>query len=674
MNTKFFTAVLLLVSITNAAFSQEQTLDWYRSFFKADYKFQVQDGIARARRKINNADDDARLKALGYKELALIKIANHLEYDSAIDHLINAVAIEESVGLTSERIFSYLAKAEVVRQVLDYKSADRALEEAFRLNQQQGDDPDLKVYILNKHGEIAALEGSLSDASDYFSNALRFESELSIPGIAAEVISNNAKLMQLRGDYNEALDEFRKALRVERRLGLKEEEAQTLHDIGQLYVAIKNFERGMANHMEALKIRLTFKASRLRAQSYNSIAEVYKIQQMYDSTIANSKRGLSAARESNESAEVRRSCELLAESYKAIGNVAEALRYREEFGNIVDFINNDRNEQLVIAHDRRDVINRKENQIGKLEDKNSSLTQLNAETERQLQEEANFRYVLIGFIGLGTVIGLLILYLYISKRKANRALKAINEKVQLQNIQLQELNATKDKFFSIISHDLKGPLNSLTSFSGLLIDHTDSLSKDEIQMLAKDLDKSVKNLFALLENLLEWSRSQTGNIDFKADEFDLGELLRINQQLLEVQAASKKISIVNVNDNPVRVRVHKHSVNTVIRNLISNAIKFTKPGGRITLSVVDDDNFFRVSVADTGVGMTPELMEKLFRIDSKVTTKGTSDEKGTGLGLILCKEFIEKNGGRIWVESEVNKGTVFHFTVPKQHQKVLEPA
>jgi signal transduction histidine kinase len=229
---------------------------------------------------------------------------------------------------------------------------------------------------------------------------------------------------------------------------------------------------------------------------------------------------------------------------------------------------------------------------------------------------------------------------------------------------LQELNATKDKFFSIIGHDLKGPLNSLTSFSSLLINHTDSLSKEEIKMLAKDLDKSLKNLFSLLENLLEWSRSQTGNIEFKPEVFDLTALMTENQTLLKTQAQNKNIVIENQYTDKLNVHAHRHSVNTVVRNLISNAIKFTPKDGKITLNLQRLEKDIKVSIADTGVGMSEEVMKKLFRIDTKHSTKGTADEKGTGLGLILCKEFIEKNGGRIWVESTEGKGSVFYFTLP----------
>jgi signal transduction histidine kinase len=183
-------------------------------------------------------------------------------------------------------------------------------------------------------------------------------------------------------------------------------------------------------------------------------------------------------------------------------------------------------------------------------------------------------------------------------------------------------------------------------------------------MLSVDVDKSLKNLFALLENLLEWGRSQTGNIDFTPEPFDLAVVLNENQELLKGQAGNKKIALVNENKNALPVHAHRNSINTVVRNLISNAIKFTPEGGKITLNAEPEGKFIRVSVTDTGVGMSKEVIAKLFKIGTKHSTLGTSQEKGTGLGLILCKDFVEKNGGTIGVECAEGKGSTFYFRLP----------
>jgi signal transduction histidine kinase len=236
--------------------------------------------------------------------------------------------------------------------------------------------------------------------------------------------------------------------------------------------------------------------------------------------------------------------------------------------------------------------------------------------------------------------------------------------IRKKNLELEEHNATKDKFFSIISHDLKGPLSSLTSFSGLLINHTESLTKAEIQTLARDLDQSVKNLFSLLENLLEWSRSQTGAIEIKWEAFDIMVLLKENRNLLLVQAQNKQIKIRLEGEEKFIVFADPNIISTVIRNLLSNAIKFTPTGGEIVLKIERIESGVRVLINDKGVGISESIIHKLFRLEVKHSTKGTADEPGTGLGLILCKEFVEKNGGTIGVHSEEGKGSSFYFTLP----------
>jgi signal transduction histidine kinase len=196
------------------------------------------------------------------------------------------------------------------------------------------------------------------------------------------------------------------------------------------------------------------------------------------------------------------------------------------------------------------------------------------------------------------------------------------------------------------------------------VHHIDSISKEEIKILSFDIDKSLKNLLTLLENLLEWSRSQTGSIDFTPEEFDLALVVKENEELLKIQAQRKQITLVNENISRLPVKVHRNSINTVVRNLLSNAIKFTREGGSITLGVEENGNQFVVSVTDTGVGMSPVAVQKLFVVGNKQSTLGTAKEKGTGLGLVLCKEFVEKNGGQIGVESTEGRGSRFYFTVP----------
>jgi two-component system, sensor histidine kinase and response regulator len=231
---------------------------------------------------------------------------------------------------------------------------------------------------------------------------------------------------------------------------------------------------------------------------------------------------------------------------------------------------------------------------------------------------------------------------------------------------LIELNATKDKFFSIIAHDLKNPIGAFMNVSDLLASMYDTFSKNEVLEILSEINSYAKRLFSLLENLLIWSRSQTGKIEINPNWEKLGMVVSNCILILNLSAENKNIHLFNDIDPGISIFADVNMLTTVIRNLMSNAIKFTLPGGEVRVSAVEDKNFVEVIIYDTGIGMNPETVSKLFRIDQHLSTLGTNNEKGSGLGLILCKEFIEKHNGRIWVISKEGVGSSFHFTVPSK--------
>jgi signal transduction histidine kinase len=230
---------------------------------------------------------------------------------------------------------------------------------------------------------------------------------------------------------------------------------------------------------------------------------------------------------------------------------------------------------------------------------------------------------------------------------------------------LKSLNATKDKFFSIIAHDLKGPFNSLIGFSDILIKKYDVFTDDERRHLYVMINSSSKKAHNLLDNLLQWSTTQTGILQTNPEHFDIAELVKENIDLLQESAGEKGININFSDDREQTVFADKNMISTVLRNFINNAIKFTHPKGTITIEINSHSENVKVSIADTGVGISREALNNLFSIDKYKTTPGTANEKGSGLGLIVCKEFIEKNNGQIIAESELGKGSRFSFTLPK---------
>jgi PAS domain S-box-containing protein len=242
----------------------------------------------------------------------------------------------------------------------------------------------------------------------------------------------------------------------------------------------------------------------------------------------------------------------------------------------------------------------------------------------------------------------------------------LNQSEQLKetNQQLSLLNATKDKLFSIIAHDLRNPFNAVKGFSKMLVDRYDRLPLEKIKQYGEMIYLSSSTAHALLENLLQWSQSQTGSLSFEPIKLNLKNVANDIKKLLDATAVNKNITINQQIKDNIYVLADEGMINTILRNLVSNAIKFSNEMGNINLNSNNNGTHIEVSVTDDGIGIPETTIDKLFNIDAKITTKGTNNETGTGLGLILCKEFVEKHRGKIWVESEVGKGSKFKFTLP----------
>lgn len=238
------------------------------------------------------------------------------------------------------------------------------------------------------------------------------------------------------------------------------------------------------------------------------------------------------------------------------------------------------------------------------------------------------------------------------------------EEILAKRDELQIANAEKDKFFKIIAHDLQSPFNSIMGFSEILAEQVNEKNYESIEKYAGIIFKSSERALDLLRNLLEWAQSQSGRMNYDPVNLDLLDLINEIMVLFNDIASQKSITIKKSVPPNAIVFADKAMISTVLRNLISNAIKFTHLGGEIVITVLEIQNHFKVSVSDNGIGVPQENLQKLFRIDENYSTSGTNKEKGTGLGLVLCKEFIEKHGGEIWIESDEGKGSTIYFTLP----------
>lgn len=319
--------------------------------------------------------------------------------------------------------------------------------------------------------------------------------------------------------------------------------------------------------------------------------------------------------------------------------------------------------------------------------------QLN-QREKQLQQNAEVeRAQMFNMIGLIAIIALGIVAFLIYNRyrfgertqkmlknqsnsiqKQNQELQSINEQLIESKKELDAINKTKDRFFSIVAHDLKGPLNSLKGYSHLISTFGDKLPKEEIISMAADQERTLDNLYKFLEDLLSWSRIQMKAVALEPQNIELSVIMAKMCAILKPQIEEKEIDSSYTDMEGKIVFADENAVFTIMRNLVSNAVKFTPREGtiRVKAEIEKDEEgnetgFTKIFVTDTGVGMPKEVSEKLFKLDNKYSTKGTEGEKGTGLGLIICKEFVEQNGGEMGVESREGEGTTFWFTLPSKN-------
>lgn len=641
----FLAFMVLWLGTTFTSIAQEDPdVMWFEALFEINNELLTDDEVGRLMAKrveaaeLSNKHDE--IKAL--IELGVYHLTHASDYEQAMGWFVQSLTLEDSYKLNRERIFTLLAMARVFEEVGDYHKSEDFLNQALEINQA---DNNLNVLTLtlNEMGRVSSLQGDVISAFDDYERVLQYARQLQLPGREADALFNLGQLHCKKKEYDLALQTHKEALAIRRSLQDKVKESVSLNNIGELYRLMKNHERAIANHEAALSIRQAVKDVGGIAESYNNLGALYLEMKDYKKAIMQLNLALQAGHEAQKQEHIRNSYDYLSMCYKQLNDFKKALEYKENHLAIEKFIENEKNERQLLETQNRYIISKNEIAINQLKSDREH-------DEKIIKEQTKLRNILILLIACGLIIGLLVLYLYIQNRRSNH--------------KLQNINATKDKLFSIIGHDLKGPLNSLSSFVSLLHNHTDSLSKEEIKILSKDIDKSLKNLFTLLENLLEWSRSQAGNMDFKKEVFDLSSVVKENEALLRGQIENKGLTLRNETQEGVWVQAHRNSINTVLRNLISNAIKFTPAGGTITVSADALKDQWRINVTDTGVGMCETVLQKLFKIGTKHSTLGTAQEKGTGLGLILCKDFVEKNGGRIGVESKVGAGSKFYFTVP----------
>jgi len=348
---------------------------------------------------------------------------------------------------------------------------------------------------------------------------------------------------------------------------------------------------------------------------------------------------------------------LLSKVYEKTGDYQTALKHMKLYIQYADSMAQKEKYDRISFLEKQYETEKKENEIIRLNAK-QELANIQLSKDKQLKQ--------LGFmtVALLVILVVFILMKYFEKMRSNALLEEKNIRIEQSEQELRLLNASKNKFFSIIAHDLKNPLHTVLGYSYLLNKDYDRFKENERRKFASDIYRSTNNIFRLLQNLLEWSRSQTGNLNFSPAVVEYQRILDNSLSVLRSLADQKNIVIKTGNDPGLKIFADPLMIETVLRNLINNAIKFTPEGGKIEVSAKEVDGQILISVSDTGIGISDEETQNLFKIDSKVKRKGTNNEDGSGLGLILCHEFVNKHNGQIWVESTQGKGSEFIFSIP----------
>ncbi|HUX54228.1 MAG TPA: tetratricopeptide repeat-containing sensor histidine kinase [Williamwhitmania sp.] len=604
-----------------------------------------------------------------YNNLALLFL-DKKEYIKAIDYYRKAASIEDDLN-------NYRSEANYISSIgaiyLDLGTPNKALEYYISaLNILYAND--LSQYSGNIHNSIGNIHEQMQNldlALEHYQRALEaFQKTGNKYGVSM-AMNNIGIIYNDKHDNTKALEYYTRSLEIAKEMKDINGQATSLNNLGYLYARINQLDKAETHYFASLKLSQEINDAYSIANTKNNLANVFFAKKQFDLSHKYVFEALNSAIAIKATDVQEESYEILSKLKAKMGNYKQAFEYQSKVIILKDSLYSRKSNEKLIEVQAKFDLEAKENEINILK-KDNQIKNLD------LDRQVIFQRALIISLLLALLLGIALFSNLRMKKKNNKLLSDANGEMERANQRLQEseanlkqLNATKDKFFSIIAHDLKNPFNALLGFSDILATSAEEEKLADVKEYSKALYDSAEKLFLLIENLLEWSRTQTGKIPFAPEYFLIDHLIR---EEIDIQAnllQRKKISAQLLSQDSTYAYADKTLVGTVLRNLLSNAIKFTQPGGKIWVATKVLNNQVEVAVTDNGIGIEKDKIPELFSLESSNSTHGTWNEKGTGLGLIICKEFINKNSGTLWVESQVGKGTTFFFTLPAKLEKEI---
>ncbi|NOY36808.1 MAG: tetratricopeptide repeat protein [Chlorobi bacterium] len=573
-------------------------------------------------KSIADSIGDIRLKAEAYNRLGTVYYTyNH--FSRAMDYLLKALnlrmVLHDSVGMSA----SYVNIGVLYHSMGNIDKAIEFTQQALDIREKLGIHQKLGA-ILNNLLVYFTMQEKYQQALEYGNRALDFYLQRGIGGGMSDIYVNLGELYYKQKNLNKAYEFYRKA----------KQHAKNIHDISRII----NINTSLINVLLDKKDY---------SQTQDLINESIPLAENYGEL-----EGLTLLYEQ------------ATRFYEARKKFQQAYKFQEKYGAVKDSLQVRQQKDKILRQQARFNAELANQQIRTIK-QNGQLQKIRAENSNLFI----FRTAILLFF-LVLLIAVLFGFLRTVARAENELkeqnliLDSMNTRLHNSDLHLQSIIRSKDKFFSIIAHDIINPFQPLLGLSELLITDIDRLKDNEIKKYAGLIHESANRIFMLLEDLLQWTRAQTGKLSYKPVKLPLPDVTKEAIENCIEQAGIKKIHLTVAMDKNFQAYGDKELYKATIRNLVNNAIKFTPGKGKITISAKKINKDIEITVEDTGIGISSERIGKLFRIETISSTKGTQNEEGTGLGLLLCKEFVELNKGKIRVESKLGVGTAFHFTIP----------
>ena len=617
-------------------------------------------------REISYYDQDSLLKlsketielskAIDYRKgeaKGLINLGSYFsdtgKQEEAITHFKEALSISESIG-----DYDLLLRAKNFLAIEyeyndQYAKAIKQYLDGIEIAQQQQLDTWLSTFYVNTSNHYHDQK-EYEQAIHFLTKAKELNVKAGDDKVTAVTLANLVSAYIEQGDLKKASENIGESIRLLEQLGLREWLTYAYELKANIYLKKEQYGSALFWFKKSEKINDSIAQIRYKIPLFNDMAKTYLGLNDYEKSETYALKALEFAKELNNIEGKAKSIKILYDIKKETEEPIQALAYLEAYKRVEDTINKRKNEkELRILKSKLEFDQEKERYL--------------VENEKKVTKQKAYFY---GALFIILTFGIIIFILRRNNKvqdQLNQRLKTQKKELQRKEKDLRASNNTKSRLFSIIAHDLRGPINSFKTLFDLI--GTGEIGKDEFMGFMPKIRDDINSIAFTLNNLLSWGQTQMNGMVTRPQMTNLRGLVNENIHLLSDIAEQKSITLYNEVDESIRAWCDTNQIDIVIRNLMSNAIKFTPKHGAVTVGSNEKEDVWEVYVKDTGIGMSQDALSKIFDAQETFSTFGTNHEKGTGIGLVLCKEMVEKNDGTIWVESTLNEGSCFFFSIPK---------